>query len=84
MSQAGWRWILKTDADNIKAKELGAKEYYSEEEDIKKEENKDATELFKKITEDVGNKKTLYDYIEGSTEDEEPYTIESILFNKVP
>ncbi|MBR2705589.1 MAG: hypothetical protein IKG14_00850 [Clostridia bacterium] len=78
------RWILKTDADNIKAKELGAKEYYSEEEDIKKEENKDATELFKKITEEVGNKKTLYDYIEGSTEDEEPYTIESILFNKVP
>lgn len=78
------KWILKSDADNTKAKELGAKEYYSEEEEIKRNEKKEATELYKKITEETGNNKTLYDYIEGSTEDEEPYTIESMIFNKVP
>lgn len=78
------KWILKSDADNIKAKELGAKEFYSDEDEIKKSENKEATDLYKKILETTQQKKSLYDYIEGSTEDEEPYTIESILFNKVP
>lgn len=77
------KWILKTDADNLKAKQLGAKEFYKDEESIKKEENKKATELYKKIVKEKDSAKTLYDYIEGSEEDLEPYTIESIIFNDI-
>ena len=77
------KWILKTDADNLKAKQLGAKEFYKDEESIKKEENKKATELYKKIVKEKDSAKTLYDYIEGSEEDSEPYTIESIIFNDI-
>ena len=78
------KWILKTDADNFKAKELGAKESYKSEKDIEADESKEATELYKKIAKDVGNTKTLYDYIEGTDDNLEPYTIESIVFNEVP
>ena len=78
------KWILKTDADNYKAKELGAKESYKSEKEIEADESKEATELYKKIAKDVGNTKTLYDYIEGTDENLEPYTIESIVFNEVP
>ena len=77
------KWILKTDADNSKAKELGAKEYYKTEDELKKAENKKATELYKKIVKKLGSNKTLYDYIEGE-DDIEPYTIEKIIFNEVP
>ena len=83
-NQSNRKWILKNEADITKAKELGAKEYYSDENQIKSDENSGATALFKKITEETGQRRSLYDYIEGSTQDEEPYTIESIIYNKVP
>ncbi|MBR3134681.1 MAG: hypothetical protein IKG56_04385 [Clostridia bacterium] len=83
LSEKEKKWILKTDADNSKAKELGAKEYYKTEDELKKDENKNATELYKKIVKKLGSNKTLYDYIEG-TDDIEPYTIEKIIFNEVP
>lgn len=78
------RWILKTDADNIKAKELGAKEYYKEEDEIKNDENSEATKLYKDIVKATGNSNSLYDYIEGATEDQEPYSIKNMILNKVP
>lgn len=78
------KYILKTDADNFKAKELGAKEYYNSEAELEADKNNEATELYNKIAKEVGNTKTLYDYIEGTDDNLEPYTIESIIFNEVP
>lgn len=77
-------WKLVKDADISKAKELGAKEIYENEEELKKAENKEADELYKKIQQQQANVITYYEYIEGSQDNLDPYTIESVIFNQMP